>query len=201
MLKKGILLLVLWGSVFCMSAMAQDWKSLLGGVAKNVIGDKLTTAQSLIGTWNYVSPDCSFKSEQLLAKAGGEVMAAKVEQELSKVFEKLGMDACSYTFNSDSTYSFILKKRKIHGTYSFNPEDKTITMTSRLGVTQTAQVAVTGSSMSLLFNADKLMTVLTALTRVASKVSSAGATIDGLINNYDGLLLGFSLKKESATAQ
>ncbi len=201
MLKKGILLIVFFSCVFCMSVMAQDWKSLLGSVAKNVIGDKLTTGQSLIGAWNYVSPDCSFKTDQLLAKAGGEAIAGKVEKELAKVFEKLGMNACRYTFNSDSTYSFTLKKRTTHGTYSFDPETKTITMTSRLGITQTAQVAVTGSSMSLLFNADKLMSVLTALTRMASKVSSAGATIDGLINNYDGLLLGFSLEKEPADAQ
>lgn len=201
MLKKSILLLVLLSSVFCTSVMAQDWKSLLGDVAKNVIGDKLTTSQSLIGTWNYTGPDCSFKSEQLLAKAGGEVVAVKVEEELSKVFDKLGLHACSYTFNSDSTYSFTLKKRTIYGTYSFNQETKTITMTSRLGITQTAQVAVTGSSMSLLFNADKLMAVLTTLTRMASKVSSMGATINGLIDNYDGLLLGFSLKKAETAAQ
>ena len=74
-------------------------------------------------------------------------------------------------------------------------------MTSRLGVTQTAQVAVTGTSMSLLFNADKLMSVLTALTRMASKVSSVGATVEGLISNYDGLLLGFKLEKAASTAQ
>lgn len=201
MLRKGILFLAFFSCVFSMDAMSQDWKSLLGNVAKNVIGDKLTTSQSLIGTWKYVSPDCSFKSDQLLAKAGGEAVAVKVEDELDKVFKKLGTDACSYTFNADSTYTFTMKKRTIQGTYSFNPETKTITMTSRLGVVQTAQVAVTGTSMSLLFNADKLMSVLTALTRMVSKVSSAGATVDGLISNYDGLLLGFKLEKEVPAAQ
>lgn len=201
MLKKSFLLTAVC-CICSISVMGQDWKSILGGVAKNVIGDKLTTSQSLIGTWNYVRPDCHFKSDQLLAKAGGEAVAGKVEEELDKVFKKLGMDVCSYTFNADSTYSFTLKKKTTHGTYSFNPETKTLTMTSRLGVTQTAQVAVTGTSMSLLFNADKLMGVLTALTRVVSKVSSAGATIDGLVSKYDGLLLGFSLEKETnATRQ
>ena len=201
MLKKCILLFVFFSCVFSMNAMSQDWKSLLGNVAKNVIGDKLTTSQSLIGTWNYVSPDCSLKADQLLAKSGGEAIAGKVEEELDSVFKKWGRDACSYTFNADSTYTFTMKKRTTQGTYSFNPETKTITMTSRLGVTQTAQVAVTGTSMSLLFNADKLMSVLTALTRMASKVSAAGATVEGLISNYDGLLLGFKLEKAASTAQ
>ena len=189
MLKKCILLFVFFSCVFSMNAMSQDWKSLLGNVAKNVIGDKLTTSQSLIGTWNYVSPDCSLKADQLLAKAGGEAIAGKVEEELDRVFKKLGMDACSYTFNADSTYTFTMKKRTTQGTYSFNPE------------TKTAQVAVTGTSMSLLFNADKLMSVLTALTHMASKVSAAGATVEGLISNYDGLLLGFKLEKAASTAQ
>ncbi len=47
----------------CVSADAQDLKDILGGVLKNAVGDKATTEQSIIGTWQYVGPECQFDSE------------------------------------------------------------------------------------------------------------------------------------------
>ena len=58
---------------------AQDLKSILSGVAK-VVGNKVTGSENSIeGTWTFVGPDCKFESDNLLAKAGGEVAAKKVE--------------------------------------------------------------------------------------------------------------------------
>ena len=67
-----------WGVVLflCMCSVhaeAQDLKSILSGVAKAVVGNKATTASSIIGTWTYSGPECQFESENLLAKAGGEM--------------------------------------------------------------------------------------------------------------------------------
>mgnify|MGYP007102605473 CR=1 FL=1 len=47
-----------WGVVLILSmcsvhAEAQDLKSVLTGVAKAVIGNKATTAHSIVGTWTY----------------------------------------------------------------------------------------------------------------------------------------------------
>ena len=64
---------------------AQDWKSILSGVAKAVVGDKATTQSSLIGTWSYVGPDCQFESDNILTQAGGEVAASKVEEKMKSV--------------------------------------------------------------------------------------------------------------------
>jgi hypothetical protein len=49
-----------WGVVLILSmcsvhAEAQDLKSVLTGVAKAVIGNKATTAHSIVGTWNVSS--------------------------------------------------------------------------------------------------------------------------------------------------
>ena len=67
------------------NAGAQDLKSVLSGVVKNVVGDKTTTASSIIGTWTYAGPECQFESDNLLAKAGGEVAAKEVEEKIQKV--------------------------------------------------------------------------------------------------------------------
>ena len=65
------------------NANAQDLKSILTGVAKAVVGDKATTSSSIIGTWKYVGPQCQFESENLLAKAGGEVAAKEANSKVT----------------------------------------------------------------------------------------------------------------------
>lgn len=193
-LLKSLLVLLMM-CVVTVNADAQDLKSILTGVAKTVIGDKATTASSIIGTWNYLAPECQFESEQLLAKAGGAVAAEKVEENLQTIYQKVGLDNIQYVFNEDGTYSYILKKRKVNGTYVFDDATKTITMTGKLGVKTTAHVTVTGKNMSLVFNADKLMSILKVITGAASKVNSTAAAVNSVAGAYDGLMLGFELKK------
>lgn len=177
------------------NANAQDLKSILTGVAKAVVGDKATTSSSIIGTWKYVGPQCQFESENLLAKAGGEVAAKEVEEKMQTVYDRIGMSGCEYTFNEDGTYSYTLKKRTMSGTYTFNDKEKTITMKGKLGVKTVAHVTVTGNDMSLVFNADKLMSVLKTIIGTVSKVNSTAATINSVAGSYDGLMLGSDLKK------
>ena len=98
---------VLWRSVLVLAlciagtanGMAQDLKSILSGVA-NAVANKVTgESASLTGTWAYVGPDCKFESDNLLAKAGGEVAAKQVEDKMSGVLEKLGFkEGTTYTF-------------------------------------------------------------------------------------------------------
>ena len=53
-------------------ADAQDLKSILSGIAKNVVGDKATSEMSIIGTWVYVGPDCQLKGDDILKNFGGD---------------------------------------------------------------------------------------------------------------------------------
>lgn len=178
------------------NAGAQDLKSVLSGVVKNVVGDKTTTASSIIGTWTYAGPECQFESDNLLAKAGGEVAAKEVEEKIQKVYEKVGMDGCQYTFNEDGSYSCIVKGKTSSGTYTFDSDAKTVTMKSKLGIKTVAYVTVTGDDMSLVFKADKLMSVLKTITSAAASVNSTASTISSIADSYDGLRLGFELKKK-----
>ena len=61
---------------------AQDLKSILSGIAKTVVGDKATTETSLIGTWNYVGPDCQLKGDNVLTNLGGEAAGGEVEKKM-----------------------------------------------------------------------------------------------------------------------
>lgn len=178
------------------NAGAQDLKSVLSSVVKNVVGDKTTTASSIIGTWTYAGPECQFESDNLLAKAGGEVAAKEVEEKIQKVYEKVGMDGCQYTFSEDGSYSCTVKGKTSSGTYTFDSDAKTVTMKSKLGIKTVAYVTVTGDDMSLVFKADKLMSVLKTITSAAASVNSTASTISSIADSYDGLRLGFELKKK-----
>lgn len=175
---------------------AQDLKSVLSGVVKSVVGDKTTTESSIIGTWTYVGPECQFESDNLLAKAGGEVAAKEVEEKIQAVYEKVGMDSCQYTFGEDGSYSCTVKGKTSSGTYTFDSDAKTVTMKSKLGIKTVAYVTVTGDSMSLVFKADKLMSVLKTVTSAVSGVNSTASAINSIADSYDGLRLGFELKKK-----
>ena len=193
LLKSIWILLVMCG--VSANAGAQDLKSILSGVAKAVVGNKATTASSIIGTWTYSGPECQFESENLLAKAGGEMAAKEEEENMIAVYNKVGMNNIRYTFNEDGTYSYQMKKRTVTGSYVFDDAAKTITMTGKLGLKTVAYVTVTGNDMSMVFKADKLMSILKTITGAASKVNSTAATINSVAEAYDGLMLGFELKK------
>lgn len=47
-------------SVFTVNLHAQDWKSIITGIA-SAVGDKVTGNNSLEGTWKYAGPDCKFQ--------------------------------------------------------------------------------------------------------------------------------------------
>ena len=193
LLKSIWILLVMCG--VSANAGAQDLKSILSGVAKAVVGNKATTASSIIGTWTYSGPECQFESENLLAKAGGEMAAKEVEEKMIAVYNNVSMTNIPYTFNEDGTYSYQMKKRTVTGSYVFDDAAKTITMTGKLGLKTVAYVTVTGNDMSMVFKADKLMSILKTITGAASKVNSTAATINSVAEAYDGLMLGFELKK------
>lgn len=194
-MKKLVCIIALLCAVL-VKADAQDLKSILSGIAQQVVGDKATTATSILGVWAYVKPDCQFKGDNLLTNAGGEVAAAKVEEKLEGVMNKVGINNIQFTFNDNGAFTYTIKKKKASGTYVFDAEAKTVTLKlGKLGVSVTAHVVTLGNNMSFVFNADKLMSVLKTITGAASKVNSTAATINTLASNFDGLMLGFEMKK------
>ena len=76
-----------------------------------------------------------------------------------------------------------------------------MTLKTKIGLKMTAQVSTSllnGGSMSLLFKADKLMSLAQTVTgAVAGKSSNATiTTLNTVLSQYDGLLLGFEMKKQ-----
>lgn len=189
---------LLAAAFFCMSAtsiQAQSIKDILSGVISNVVGDKATTESSFKGTWKYNAPACEFESDNLLAKVGGTAAAEKIEKRVAPLLKSVGVNGIVYTFDGKGNYTSKIKKRVTEGTYKFDSKAKTITFTPTIGMAYTAHVAVQGSTMTLTFEADKLMTTLKTISNATSKLSTTAALINTLMNSYSGMRVGFELKK------
>lgn len=174
---------------------AQSIGDLLSGLGKTIVGDKATTASSLKGTWTYTGPACEFESDNLLSKAGGSAVSTKIENKISPVLKKYGVNGIVYTFDGSGNYTTTIKKRTIKGTYTFDSKNKTITFKPNYGKAYTAYVSILGSEMTLVFNVNKLMSALQTISNTAAKQNSTVATINTLMKSYNGMRLGFRLKK------
>ncbi len=195
-MKKLVCIIALLCAV-SVQADAQDLKSILSGVAKAVVGDKATTEASLIGTWEYVGPDCQLKGDDVLKNIGGEAAGEEVEKKIEPIYIKAGLNTIQYTFNEDKTCSYTIKGKKVEGTYEFDAEAKTVTIKAgKLGLKTTAHIVTLGSNMSFVYDADKILSVVKTITGVASGLNSSASTINKLVEQFDGMMVGFELKKQ-----
>ena len=111
--------------------------------------------------------------------------------------EKAGLNTIRYTFNEDKTCSYTLKGKLVEGTYEFDAEAKTITIkTGRWGVKTTAHIVTIGNNMSFVFEADKILSVVKTITGAASKFNNSASTINQLAGKFNGMMIGFELKKQ-----
>lgn len=167
----------------------------LGNVLSSVIGLDKLSASSLYGTWKYEGPGCAFTSENALAKAGGEVVATQIEDKLKTEYSKLGLKSGNtyFTFNQDGTFEGKVDGKSISGKYTFNAKDGSLKLQGLL-LSLTGYATRNGSNgISLLFESKKLLTAFQTLSALSG--NSTLSTIGDISKNYDGVRLGFDLKK------
>ena len=167
-----------------------------GGVnaIQSVLGlDKMTKA-SLVGTWKYSGPGCAFTSEQLLAKAGGEVIASEIKDKLLPTYKSLGLSSSNtyLKLNQDGTFSAKIKGTPISGNYTFNESNSQLQLQGLL-LNITCYTKRTGSNVSFLFESKKLLSLLQTVSALSGNTTLQ--TIGDLSKNYDGVRIGFDMSK------
>ena len=160
----------------------------------NAVTDNKTV--QMTGTWSFTGSALEFESDNLLQKAGGAVAASTVEKKLDEQLEKIGITAgkLSFTFNADSTLTATAGSKSLNGTYSYDTSTQKVNLKFAKIIGLNAKVNCTSGSMDLLFNADKLLQLLTYLSSKSS--NSTLQTIGSLAESYDGMLLGLGLEKK-----
>ena len=168
--------------------------SIINGILNNVIGSGTFKQADLCHTWKYSKPGCAFSSENLLAKAGGEIAASKVENKLEGYYKKFGFSSSNtyFTFNTDGTFSAKIDGKAWNGTYTFDEKTHAIQLKGLL-LSASGYATKTTNGISLLFDQKKLLNLIKALS--AFKGSSTLSAVGSIANNYDGMRVGFEMTK------
>lgn len=189
----------------CMSVetQAQSLKDILNSstikdAVTAVTGGKKLTASNLEGTWTYTGPAVALGGDNALKDITGSVASKEIEKKLESYCDKIGLKegAMSFTFKSDSTFSCLFKKKTFNGTYSLNESEKTMVLKfGNMGKMSSFSSYVTLSSdqLDILFNADKMFTLLNKLSTLTN--NSTLKLADSVASQYDDLKVGFELKK------
>ena len=169
--------------------------SIINGILDNVIGSStFKQADLCASTWKYNKPGCAFTSENLLAKAGGDIAANKIESELSTYYTKAGFTSSNtyFKFNTDGTFESKIHGKSWKGTYTFDEKTHAITMKGLL-LSISGFATKKTSGVSLLFESKKLLTLVQTLTALSG--NSTLSTIGNITKNYDGVRVGLDLAK------
>lgn len=168
--------------------------SIINGILNNVIGSGTFKQADLCHTWKYSKPGCAFTSENLLAKAGGEIAANKIENQLEEYYKKFGFSSSNtyFTFNTDGTFSAKIDGKAWNGIYTFDEKTHAIQMKGLL-LSASGYATKTTNGISLLFDQKKLLNLIKALS--AFKGSSTLSAVGSIANNYDGMRVGFEMTK------
>ena len=158
-----------------------------------------TEIKDLAGVWNYSAPAVTFKSDNLLLKAGGAAAASQVENKLAPYYKTAGLTSLKLTINEDSTFTFKLRVTSLNGTISRDEESGNFIFTFKalkkinIGSMETF-TKKNGNQMSVTFDVSKLMTIIEKVAAVSGNSTIKGAS--ALLNQYEGITAGFKLKKE-----
>lgn len=173
--------------------------SALGKIWSKMVSSAPLSQKDMVGTWGYRGSACAFETENLLKKAGGSIVAGQVENKFDEYFKKVGIKddaSCYFTFNQDGSYSAKLGVAKLSGKYSLDEKTKVVTMSYLAGVAKMhPSVMKSGGKLKLMYDADgflKLMKTLSMFTK-----DNSVEVLAAMADMYDGMLLGFDLKKEN----
>ena len=171
-----------------------DGTSILGNVLGSVLGLNKISQESLVGTWKYSGPGCAFTSDNLLAQAGGEVASQKIKSTLLNYYNSAGISSSNtyFTFGKDNTFTAKVAGKTVSGNYAYDPNTGQMTIKTLL-FTINAYITASSSGISLLFESQKLLTILQTIGGMSGNATLA--TIGELSKNDDGVRLGFDLAR------
>lgn len=199
MIMKRII--VLFFALFTISAAsAQTFIGLVKDAATEVV-DKVTggkvTEIMLNGTWEYDSPSVRFvKDGDILASAASTLVTEGLESRLTKAYSYIGIkeDAASFTFNDDDTFTAVLGKRTLNGTYTYDSATHQLVLefSSILKLGKLNGYAyIDGEELDLVFDCTKFMNFLTKLGSKSSLLKGVTAITD----KYDSMMVGFEFER------
>lgn len=174
----------------------------LGGTLGNIIEGVFTSSNidiaDLEGEWTITGPAVSFKSDDFLKNAGGLAAASMIETKIEPYYTKYGLTGAKLVIDTEGNYSLQIKnKYNISGTITRSEGAAQGTFDFNFGLlgkkvtSLTTYVQKTPKTMDIMFDASKFKTIISAIANISGM--SLAKTASRLLNQYEGLCIGFKL--------
>ncbi len=194
------ILLLLIAVISVNMASAQTLQDIFKGAVTNIVDsvtDGKATEYMLPGTWNYTSPAIRLSSDsEILSNVASATLTSGLESKLVKAYSLVGFKsgASSFTFKEDNTFTAVIGKRTLSGTYTYDSATHRLSMTFstllKLG-NLNGYAYINGESLELVFDCSRVMDLLVSL---GSKMSSLKG-ITSIAGQFDSMMVGFEYNK------
>lgn len=169
----------------------------ISGLVNGLLGNNKVSIENMAGTWTYTGPAVCFQSENFLQQAGGAAAAGTLEGKLKPYYTKLGLNKMQLTIDSEGNFTMTSGKMQTSGTITVDGNDVYFNFTAMgqisLGKVRTYVTQSATNTMSVMFDATKLVSVIKTVASVSN--NSSISTVSSLLDSYDGICVGFKLKK------
>lgn len=174
----------------------------LGGLIEGVFTTSNLKISDIAGQWTAQGSAVSFKSENFLKKAGGAAAAGAVESQLDPYYKKYGLTGAVLQIDNDGNFSLTIKKIALGGTVTLKSEGVFTFNFIAFGTfgfgSMDAYIEKTGSNISVMFDADKIKKLISFAATVSGNKMATAA--DKVLQQYDGICIGFEMKKTGEAA-
>ena len=176
-----------------------------GNILSNVIEGVFTKSNlslaDLVGEYTSTGPAVTFKSENLLQKAGGIAGAATIESKLQPYYEKYGLIGMTLSVDKDANFIMKIKGISLKGTISKNDSDGTFDFNFNVAGIKlgkfTAYIEKSGSNLKLMFDATKLKSFISTVANFTG--NSMAQAVGSILDSYDGACIGWKMVSNGAS--
>ena len=174
---------------------------VIGNVIQGVFTKSDLSLSDLVGDYTSTGPAVTFKSENLLQKAGGIAGAATIESKLQPYYEKYGLTGMTLSIDKDANFIMKIKGVSLKGSITKNDSEGTFDFNFNVAGLKlgkfTAYIEKSGSTLKLMFDASKLKNFISSVANITG--NTMAQTVGSLLDSYDGACIGFKMNATSSS--
>ena len=179
------------------SASSSSSTSALGSFLGSIFASDKVELSQLVGTWNYYGPAVGFQSDDVLKKIGGSAASAAIEKELETYYNKLGLNNLILTIDENANFTLKAKLITFKGVIEKGDNGMFIFNIKALGSINLGRLEVyttlSGKTLSLTCDAEKFVALAKKIMSITN--NSTLQSVISLLESYDGVTVGFKLRK------
>ena len=169
--------------------------NILSGIIEGVFTKSNLSLSDLVGEYQAQGAAVTFKSENLLQKAGGIAAASAIETKVNPYYDQYGLNSMTLTIDENANFVMKIKAISLKGTITKNESEGTFNFNFNVaGISLgkfTAYIEKSGKNLNLMFDATKLKSFISTIAKFTG--NSMASTLGSLLDSYDGLCIGWKM--------